>query len=67
MTKIHFFQDCHPVRLKGVHVLNTASFMDKVLTLIKPLMQSELVKLVNYFIFFGLICNIRYFGEMCTL
>ncbi|XP_073975258.1 alpha-tocopherol transfer protein-like [Rhodnius prolixus] len=46
-TFMLYIQDCHPVRLKGVHVLNTASFMDKVLTLIKPLMQSELVKLLH--------------------
>ncbi|KAF6201645.1 hypothetical protein GE061_004038 [Apolygus lucorum] len=42
-----YIQECHPARLKGVHVINTASFMDKVLSLVKPLMQSELIQLLH--------------------
>ncbi|KAL1117402.1 hypothetical protein AAG570_004728 [Ranatra chinensis] len=41
-----YIQECHPVRLKAVHVINTVSFMDSVLSLVKPLMQSELVHLL---------------------
>ncbi|KAK9499227.1 hypothetical protein O3M35_002304 [Rhynocoris fuscipes] len=46
-TFMVYIQECHPVRLKGVHVLNTASFMDKVLSLVKPFMQSELIQLLH--------------------
>jgi len=42
-----YIQDCHPVRLKGVHVINTVSFMDSCLALIKPFMQSELMQLIH--------------------
>lgn len=42
-----YIQDCHPVRLKGVHVINTFSLIDKILSLVKPLMQSELVQLLH--------------------
>uniref|UniRef100_A0A1B6KRS7 CRAL-TRIO domain-containing protein n=1 Tax=Graphocephala atropunctata TaxID=36148 RepID=A0A1B6KRS7_9HEMI len=42
-----YIQDCHPVRLKGVHVINTASFIDSCLALVKPFMQSGLIQLVH--------------------
>ncbi|KAG8285984.1 hypothetical protein J6590_070331 [Homalodisca vitripennis] len=42
-----YIQDCHPVRLKGVHVINTASFIDSCLALVKPFMQSGLIQLVS--------------------
>ncbi|XP_014252383.1 alpha-tocopherol transfer protein-like isoform X2 [Cimex lectularius] len=42
-----YIQECHPVRLKGVHILNTAAFMDKILMLIKPLMKSGLIDMLH--------------------
>ncbi|XP_022184857.1 alpha-tocopherol transfer protein [Nilaparvata lugens] len=42
-----YIQDCHPVRLKGVHVINTFSLIDKILCLVKPLMQSDLIQLLH--------------------
>lgn len=42
-----YLQECHPVRLKQVHVINTVSFMDRVLSLIKPFIQSELMNILH--------------------
>ncbi|XP_075231114.1 alpha-tocopherol transfer protein-like [Lycorma delicatula] len=42
-----YIQDCHPVRLKGVHVINTFSLIDRILSLVKPLMQSDLIQLLH--------------------
>ncbi|XP_067014863.2 alpha-tocopherol transfer protein [Anabrus simplex] len=42
-----YIQDAHPARLKGVHVINTVAFMDRVLAIVKPLMKSELVQLLH--------------------
>jgi hypothetical protein len=39
-------QEGLPVRLKGIHVLNTASFVDHLMRLIKPFLNKELQKLV---------------------
>ncbi|XP_046980030.1 retinol-binding protein pinta-like [Schistocerca americana] len=43
-----YIQDCHPVRLKGVHVINTVGFIDKVLALVKPFLKSEIIKLLHF-------------------
>ena len=42
-----FVQEAHPVRLKEIHVLNCPSYLDKVLTVIKPFIKSEVFKLVS--------------------
>lgn len=42
-----YLQDGMPVRLKGIHVLNTVWFMDKVLALIRPFMKRELFETVR--------------------
>lgn len=39
-------QEGLPVRLKGIHVLNTAAFVDHLMRLIKPFLSKELQKLV---------------------
>ena len=45
-----FVQEAHPVRIKQIHVLNSPSYMDKVLTVIKPFIKSEVFKLVSFFL-----------------
>ncbi|KRF80753.1 alpha-tocopherol transfer protein isoform X8 [Drosophila virilis] len=43
-----FVQEAHPVRLKEVHVLNCPSYLDKVLTVVKPFIKSEVFKLIHF-------------------
>lgn len=43
-----FVQEAHPVRLKEIHVLNCPSFLDKVLTVVKPFIKSEVFKLIHF-------------------
>jgi hypothetical protein len=48
-------QEGLPVRLKGIHVLNTQSIVDKIMILVKPFMKKELLSMVNIGLF---ICNV---------
>uniref|UniRef100_A0A034WJZ8 Alpha-tocopherol transfer protein n=1 Tax=Bactrocera dorsalis TaxID=27457 RepID=A0A034WJZ8_BACDO len=43
-----FVQEAHPVRLKAIHVLNCPSYLDKVLTVVKPFIKSEVFKLIHF-------------------
>ncbi|KAH8420545.1 hypothetical protein KR009_011283 [Drosophila setifemur] len=43
-----FAQEAHPVRLKEIHVLNCPSFLDKVLTVVKPFIKGEVFKLIHF-------------------
>ncbi|XP_067635502.1 alpha-tocopherol transfer protein isoform X2 [Eurosta solidaginis] len=43
-----FVQDAHPVRLKAIHVLNCPSYLDKVLTVVKPFIKSDVFKLIHF-------------------
>ncbi|XP_064555505.1 alpha-tocopherol transfer protein isoform X2 [Drosophila montana] len=43
-----FVQEAHPVRLREVHVLNCPSYLDKVLTVVKPFIKSEVFKLIHF-------------------
>ncbi|XP_037810373.1 alpha-tocopherol transfer protein isoform X1 [Lucilia sericata] len=43
-----FVQEAHPVRIRQIHVLNSPSYLDKVLTVIKPFMKSEVFKLIHF-------------------
>uniref|UniRef100_A0A1B6DLR3 CRAL-TRIO domain-containing protein n=1 Tax=Clastoptera arizonana TaxID=38151 RepID=A0A1B6DLR3_9HEMI len=42
-----YIQDCHPVRLKGVHIINTMSLIDMCLNMVKPVMHSELFEILH--------------------
>lgn len=41
-----YLQEGMPIRLQGIHVLNTVWFMDKILSLLKPFMKRELFEMV---------------------
>ncbi|CAH0767756.1 unnamed protein product [Bemisia tabaci] len=42
-----YIQKCHPVRLKSVQVINTAPLIDKILALVKPFMESDLIQMLQ--------------------
>jgi len=42
-----YLQEAIPLKLRAIHVFNTAYFMDRVLALIKPFMRSELLNHVS--------------------
>lgn len=41
-------QDSHPVRLKQIHIINTNSLVKQLMNFIKPLMNSEVKKLIHF-------------------
>ncbi|XP_057659796.1 alpha-tocopherol transfer protein-like isoform X4 [Diorhabda carinulata] len=43
-----YIQEAHPVRIKGVHVLNTASWIHHIMRIIMPMVKSELLSLVKF-------------------
>ncbi|KAJ9574053.1 hypothetical protein L9F63_008579 [Diploptera punctata] len=45
---IVYIQDCHPARLKGIHVINTVSFIDKVMTIIKPFLKGSIMQIIHF-------------------
>ncbi|KAE9526635.1 hypothetical protein AGLY_013283 [Aphis glycines] len=44
-----FIQEGLPVRLQGIHVLNTQSIVDKIMMLLKPFMKKELLSMVHFY------------------
>lgn len=43
-----YIQECHPVRLKSVHVINTPPFIDIFMNVVKPLINTEMMQLLNF-------------------
>lgn len=42
-----YIQEAHVGRVKGVHVINAASFLDKVMFLVRPFLKGELINVVS--------------------
>ncbi|XP_062563820.1 alpha-tocopherol transfer protein-like [Armigeres subalbatus] len=42
----HYLQEGLPAKLKAIHILNAVSFFDKVLYIIKPFMNAEILKML---------------------
>lgn len=45
----HYLQEGLPVKLKGMHVLNTVYFIDKIMFLINPFIKKEVLDMVSIF------------------
>lgn len=43
-----YIQECHPVRLKSVHVINTPPFIDTFMNMVKPLINTEMMQLLHF-------------------
>ncbi|XP_063628815.1 clavesin-1-like [Cydia splendana] len=43
-----YIQTAHPCRLKKIHVVHTVSFINQVMCLVKPLIHSNLLNLLNF-------------------
>lgn len=41
-------QEAHPVSLKQIHVINTSSLLEKLLTFLRPLMREEVKNLIHF-------------------
>ncbi|KAJ3663849.1 hypothetical protein Zmor_008070 [Zophobas morio] len=44
---IDHLQEGIPIRLKSIHMVNTPSFMDKIMAILKPLMSSKLFEMIQ--------------------
>lgn len=53
----HYLQEGLPAKLKAIHVLNAVSFFDKVLYIIKPFMNAEILNMVSSFVVSVTKCN----------
>jgi len=45
---VYFLQDGLPARLKAIHTINTASFIDMITSMLKPFMNKELSEKLHY-------------------
>ncbi|XP_073948171.1 retinaldehyde-binding protein 1-like [Choristoneura fumiferana] len=43
-----YIQNAHPCRLKKIHVVHTVSFINQVMCLVKPLIHSQVLSLLNF-------------------
>lgn len=44
----YYLQEGLPLKLKQIQVLNVVSFIDKIMTILKPFMKKELFEMVSY-------------------
>lgn len=42
-----YTQEAHPVRLRQIHVINCASYLDRIMALVRPFMRKEVAKVVS--------------------
>lgn len=47
-TFMNYIQEAHPVRLKAIYIVHTASFINQIMALVKPLIKSELLGLLKF-------------------
>lgn len=54
---MQYVQEALPAKLKAIHVMNTASFFDKILFLLKPFIKADILEMVCMQLYY----NSRYF------
>lgn len=55
LTKtFHYLQEALPVKLKEIHIINVSSIVEKIMTMLKPLLKENLFKMVSLTIIYGL-------------
>lgn len=59
-----YLQDALPVRLKGLHFMNSNAALDLMLQMIKPLMKKELTEVVCHYFAKFLVFEMFYMGLM---
>jgi len=47
-TFMNYIQEAHPVRLKKIYIVHTASFINQIMALVKPLIKSDLLGLLKF-------------------
>lgn len=47
-TYMSYIQEAHPVRLKKIYIVNTNIFINQIMNLVKPLIKSELLGLLEF-------------------
>lgn len=47
-TFMNYIQEAHPVRLKKIYIVHTASFINQIMALVRPLIKSELLGLLKF-------------------
>lgn len=43
-----YIQEAHPARLKKIYICHAASFVNQIMSLVKPLIKSELMSLLHF-------------------
>ncbi|XP_068087045.1 alpha-tocopherol transfer protein-like [Anabrus simplex] len=43
-----YVQEGYPLRMKGVHIINVPTYVDKIMTVIKPFLKKDIMKMVRF-------------------
>jgi len=46
---IKFLQLAYPVRLRAIHMINCPSYLDRIVSVVKPFISEEVFKLVGFY------------------
>ncbi|XP_046385665.1 alpha-tocopherol transfer protein-like [Ischnura elegans] len=43
-----YAQEAHPVKLRGIHIMNTSPIVDKLMGVVRPFMKAEMAKMLHF-------------------